>query len=154
MRRSMPQLRIASLPSNFLLVLVGCTSRGWDGRVEEWGEMRSVMREGQNEARVQLSDVVERAHAYGIGAIEGLGGEIVIEDGRCWVARARGQALVVQPDAKAANATLLTVSYVPEWTTVSIDRALPANSLDRFVRVAVERTGLETTQPFPFAIEG
>lgn len=153
MRRTTARRLLTAAPS-YLILLAGCASHGWDGRVETWGEMRRVMREGQTEAHVQLSEVVERAHAYGVGAVEGLNGEIVIEDGRCWVARARGHSLVVESDATTAHATLLIVAHVPEWTTVSIDRALPPELLDRFVCDAAERAGLETTQPFPFVIEG
>src|SRR6185436_15409534 len=94
--RSSPFLRAAIL-SSFML-LVGCAKPTWDGRVENWGEMRPVMREGQTEARVQLSEVVKRPHAYAVGAVESLDGEIVIEDGKCWLARKKGQALVVESD--------------------------------------------------------
>ncbi|QOJ15221.1 MAG: acetolactate decarboxylase [Planctomycetia bacterium] len=150
-----PFLRLLSASLASSVVLVGCAAPGWDGRVETWGEMRPVMREGQTEGRVRLSEVVRRSHAYGVGAVEGLDGEILIDDGRCWVARGRSSAsLDVIPDATTTNATLLIVAYVPEWTTISIDRALPAESLDRFVRDAAERAGLETAQPFPFVIEG
>ena len=37
------------------------------------------MREGQTEARVSMSQVLAKPHAFGIGAVEGLRGEIVID---------------------------------------------------------------------------
>jgi len=135
------------------VLLIGCAASGWDGRVESWGEMRPVMRDGQTQARVQLCEVVKRPHAYGVGAVEGLDGEIVIDDGRCWVARVRGQSLAVDRAADS-HATLLIVSHVPAWTTSIIERPLPAESVDGYVRGAAERAGVDTTKPFPFVIEG
>lgn len=135
------------------VVLVGCPASGWDGRVESWGEMRPVMREGQTQARVQLSEVIKRPHVYGVGAVEGLDGEIVIDNGRCWVARVIGPSLVVSP-APDSPATLLIVSHVPAWTPVFIDHPLLAESVDGYVRAAAERAGIDTTKPFPFVIEG
>lgn len=146
------RLFVASL-SNAVL-LIGCTSSGWDGRVESWGEMRAVMREGQTQARVQLSEVVKQPHAYGVGAVEGLDGEIVIDDGRCWVARAMRQTLVVDAAVPESRATLLILSHVRAWTTSIIERSLPAESVDSYVRATAERAGVDTSRPFPFVIEG
>lgn len=106
-----PLLRLLIAPLSNAVLLVGCVTSGKDVPVESWGEMLPVMRQGQTQARVQLCDVVKQSHAYGIGAVEGLDGEIVIDDGRCWAARVRGQSLVVEPDSAETHATLLIVTH-------------------------------------------
>ncbi|MBI5863871.1 MAG: hypothetical protein HZB38_05070 [Planctomycetes bacterium] len=143
----------------------GCASPRWDGRVESWGGMRQVMRDGETEARVNLVDVVARPHAFGVGAVEGLRGEIVIDDGRCWVAQVAVDsdphggktglsALRVDDNPSSLHATLLAVAYVPTWSESVIPAPVASDELEAYVRRAAQRCGIDTTRPFPFMIEG
>ena len=50
----------------------------WDGTIQQWGAMRDVLALGKTQARVKLADVVKEPHAYGVGAVAGLMGEVTI----------------------------------------------------------------------------
>lgn len=140
------------------VLLAGCASARWDGRVESWGGMRQVMRDGQTEARVSISQVLTKPHAFGVGAVEGLRGEIVIDDGRCWtadvVAEAGRPVARVREGVQSRGATLMVVAYVPTWSESAVKRALTSDELEAYVRDSAKRSGIDATRPFPFVIEG
>ena len=50
------------------------------GDIQVWGSLRSLMHEGKTEARVALKDVAPGPHAYAVGAVSGLRGEVTILD--------------------------------------------------------------------------
>lgn len=141
-----------------LLFATGCAERHWDGQVRSWGGMRQVMREGQTEARVKPTDMLARPHAFGVGAVEGLHGEIVIDDGRCWVGQVAMDGgtprVAVATMPRSQRATLLTVSYVPAWSDITITGPVRSEDLETFVHDAARRAGIDTDRPFPFVIQG
>ncbi len=116
------------------------------------------MREGQTEARISISQVLAKPHAFGVGAVEGLHGEIIIVDGRCWTAEVVAEAgrpvAQVREGAQSRGATLMVVAYVPAWLESVVEHALASDELEAYVRDAAKRSGIDATQPFPFVIEG
>ncbi len=63
--------------------------------VRQDGSMREVMRDGQTEGRVLLSEAAEESGAIAVGALEWLGGEVTIVEGEAWVSRVVDGELVV-----------------------------------------------------------
>lgn len=116
------------------------------------------MREGETEARVSVSQILARPHAFGVGAVEGLRGEIIIDDGRCWtgeVVSKAGQPIAqVRDGVPSLGATLLVVAYVPTWSESIVEHALASDELEAYVRDAAKRSGIDATRPFPYIIEG
>lgn len=113
------------------------------------------MREGHTEARIALSDIAAKPHAFAVGAVEGLRGEILIDDGHCWVAQVIAEhSAPVHKDAQSHRATLLTVAYVPAWSESVVTKAVASDEFEAFIRDAAKRIGIDTTRPFPFVIEG
>lgn len=138
-----------------LALLPGCSMDRWDGRIESWGGMRQVMREGHTEARIALSDIATKPHAFAVGAVEGLRGEILIDDGRCWVSQVVAEhSAPVRDDPQSFRATLLVVAYVPVWSESVVTTAVASDELEAFIRDAAKRIGIDITRPFPFVVEG
>lgn len=134
--------------------MAGCTPT--QHTVTQFGEMRAVMREGHTQSRIRLADAVARPHAVGVGALEGLAGEITIIDGDVWVSRvAEADLRITGPDpVDGDQASLLTLAHVAEWQTVTIETAAEGHQLESLIeQTAIER-GVDTTEPFPFVIEG
>lgn len=48
------------------------------------GALREMMHEGRVERRVDLGPLAGTAGLFGVGALEGLGGEVTILDGAVW----------------------------------------------------------------------
>ncbi|MCA9286238.1 MAG: hypothetical protein KDA22_13520 [Phycisphaerales bacterium] len=136
------------------LAMAGCTAK--QPAVEQFGAMRDVMRDGHTQARIRLADAVVRPHALGVGALEGLAGEVTIVDGDVWVARVTdGGVRVTGPLPRGdESASLLTLAHVPRWRTVAIQSPAAGEELAELIVRAAQDIGIDTARPFPFMIEG
>lgn len=123
--------------------------------VQQFGEMRAVMREGSTEARVALRDCAG-PHAIAVGAIEGLDGEITMVDGETWVSRVRDGDVVTSGPAVeiGEHATLLATSQVHAWRSITLDSPGTSTELEAMIERAAEQHGIDTSRPFPFVIDG
>jgi len=133
----------------------GCASRSWNGKVRMWGTLRGVLHDGDTAGKVRLSEAT-KPHSVGIGAPEGLAGEIVVLDGETWVAQADadGRAQTSHPAPPDATATFLAMATVPRWVDSRTDGRLSLDGLEQSVRAAAEKNGLDTKASFPFVVEG
>ncbi|MBL4846148.1 MAG: acetolactate decarboxylase [Planctomycetes bacterium] len=162
--------KLAGMASSVVLVAVGCastpiassqepeaaTAANWDGSVRSWGSLREVLRLGKTEARVDCAEAVSRAHAYGVGALEGVSGEILIRDGEVWVSRVvDGQGQTLQASSPGEQqATFLAVANVPGWHDVAVQEAVAAGDVDAFIAKEARRLGFDMAKPFPVVVEG
>jgi len=115
--------------------------------------MREVLALGKTQARVALSNVIEKPHAYGVGAVAGLMGEVTILNGKAFVAQLEGEFVTstILPDREA---TLLAAAYVPAWRSLPIESTLDSDQLMAFVKSQAQQNNIQTDEPFPFLIEG
>jgi acetolactate decarboxylase len=112
--------------------------------------MHEVLGEGQTQGRVSLAEVGLRPGAIGVGALEGLSGEITIVDGHAWIAKETSDS-VESFDQRAA---LLAVAHVPLWEDHPLEAAIAASEFDSTIRETARAAGLDVDHPFPFIIEG
>jgi len=136
-------------------LLGGCAARSWNGKVRMWGTLRGVLHDGDTSGKVRLSEAT-KPHSVGIGAPEGLAGEIVVLDGETWVAQAdaTGRAETHHPAPTDAMATFLAMATVPRWVDSRADGRFSLDGLEQAVRAAAEENGLDTKAPFPFVVKG
>ena len=120
------------------------------------GALREIMHMGRTERRVDLAPLVGRSGLYGLGALEGLGGEVTVWDGQLWLSTPDGQggAVAGQHTATTAGATLLVTSVVPSWQERPINQAVPFDQLDTFIEREARAAGVTVEEAFPFRIEG
>ena len=111
---------------------------------------------GRTERRVDLAPLVGRKGLFGLGALEGLGGEVTLWDGQLWLSTLDGQggAVAGQHTATTAGATLLVTSVVPSWQERPINQAVPFDQLDTFIEREARAAGVNVAEAFPFRIEG
>jgi hypothetical protein len=141
------------------LGLIGCATRQThrSGELVRYGGMHETIGQQQHQGRVELEQVVRMPHFYGVGAMEGLDGEITIEDSKPIVTAVTpdGRPLPVAPtDAKAA---LLVGQSVHEWTRIELSEDVPHGRFDDAVADAALRRGgdiVDLARPFMFVIEG
>jgi len=140
----------------FMTCVWGCAPKSV--QVLQYGRMHEVLGGGAEAAHpnVTLADALSQPHAYAVGALAGLAGEITILDGEVWIARPRGTVLHVDgPTTDSADsAAMLTVAHVHRWDEIKIDEALSGDDLERFVADQARGRGLDLKRPFPFLIEG
>jgi hypothetical protein len=125
------------------------------GTIEHYGEMMAVMREGQTQARVALAKCAG-PHAFAVGAMEGLDGEITVIDGAAWVSRVRNGTFVTSgPEVVSTDqATLLIATRVNQWQTTRLDEATGGADLEAAIERVAAARGLDTSRALPFMIEG
>lgn len=145
--------RVTPLPLAVLAALLAaCATATWDGSVASWGTMREVMRDGRTEGRVEL-DAALRPASVGLGALEGLSGEIAVLGGEVWVARvADGRLECARGVRSGERATLLALSEVSDWEEVRVERDLAPDELVELL--ASLETRSRAGAPWPFVVEG
>ncbi len=114
------------------------------------------MHMGKTERQVDLQPLVGQAGAFGLGALEGLSGEVTLWDGQLWISKPDGQggATAGPQNETTAGATLLVTATVPKWQERPILQAVPFEELDAFLRDEASAAGLNVDEPFPFRMEG
>lgn len=142
------------------LLLAACSAtseraaRPWTGTIESWGTLREALRDGRTEGRVALADVA-RDDLWGVGAVEGLRGEITIVDGEPWVTEGDPRRPVTRRGSAATErATVLFATEVREWRVVPITSGVDPSVLDEFLASQARQAGLDPSEPFPFVVEG
>jgi hypothetical protein len=130
--------------------------KSWNESLSRWGELAEVLRGGQTGGRVDLAEAAERPGTWGIGAVEGLAGEILVRNGVVWIGRVTGPAECTTTRGVPAGeqATLLAVTTVTEWSVGLLPRDMDLGDLEDHLKALAVETGLPEEGPFPFELEG
>ena len=138
-----------------LLILCACeTAPSPNPEVLYFGALKNMMHKGDISASVDLSSLKDLEHLYGLGAVEGLKGEVLIWDSQYLIAQKKNNQLELsnQTDLKA---TLFVYSQVAEWTEHRIPNDVRSyQELEAHVEAVARTQGLSTAAPFPFLLEG
>lgn len=142
-----------------LTFLCACAAAPRNPEFSSWGELRRVLKLGETGGRVDLS-VAAKEKCFGIGALAGLAGEVIVIDGRVWVSEADGSSRVTPARLARSGeqATLLALAEVDAWDPIEPGEgaALHGNFEEfgeLFRRACMDR-GLDLERPIPFLIEG
>lgn len=121
--------------------------------VKHVGAMRSVMRDRDFSARIDLTTLKGTPHLYALGPSEGLNAEITVFDGEPAIATVeKGAVRVSRGHPKAA---FLVWARVDRWQSVPVPAAVrTAEELERFAAKAAKGRGIDAAKPFPFLVRG
>lgn len=137
-----------------LLLLAGCASSHWDGRVQQHGSVREAMH-GDGRGRVDLV-VAARPGRWGLGLLEGAAGEVLVADGYVWIGHGQSpqHARTTAGFPRRARAAWLALARVPRWREHPLPESLDLAGLaDLVARLAAEE-GWDTSRPVPFTLSG
>lgn len=124
-----------------------------------FGDVGRLVREHDASAKVALAQVLARPHAFGLGSLSGLRGEITIVDGTAWLAYPPAlpdaPMKVVSGTASTENAGFLAVTYVDPagWKKVPLPEGVGSSNLEAVLPEAARRNGVKGAT-FAFKIEG
>jgi hypothetical protein len=139
-----------------ILTLAGCHAprQGSATSFVSFGGMHEAVGQRHDYGRVALAEITALPHFYGVGALEGLEGEVTITDSAPVVTgvAADGRLQVVDPADK--KATILAGQSVEAWQAVHLDQAIPPDRFDTVITNAVAQADLDTTGPLMFLVEG
>ncbi len=122
----------------------------------QYGKMHEVIGMQKHEARVDLSELLEKPHFYAVGALAGLQGEISVIDSQATVTEVteQAQAKAANEDATKRQATMLIGAYVDEWIEIGCEKDLTDTELDDWIKSEIKRNGGDVQQPLMFMLRG
>ena len=137
----------------------GCATREshQSGEMIRYGGMHETIGQQQHQGRVELEQVVRMPHFYGVGAMEGLDGEITIEDSKPILTSVTPDGQPLPVALENVKAALLVGQSVRGWTPIELIEDVPHRRFDDAVADAALRQGFDSedlARPFMFVIEG
>ena len=149
----MKYLRLTPL---ILFLLYGAfwadASEPFDIRV--FGNFERMSRTADTHGVVKLREVLTLLGSYGLGALAGLRGEILLWDGNVLVSRGHSANGAVEPAGPTDQAVFFVEARVGAWDEVAIPADMPRGEFESFVLQAATNRGLSTDRAFPFAVRG
>jgi acetolactate decarboxylase len=125
-----------------------------DSTVKHQGALRNMM-SGNLEATMSLDSLKQLPHLYALGALEHLKGEIQVFDGVSYVSKSGPNNNVEIASSFNHKAALLVYAQVPEWNYgVELDPFSNNAELERQIKEAALKNGLDVDLPFPFLLKG
>lgn len=122
--------------------------------VSAYGNFKRMVHRGDASGQIALAFIPRSAGTYGVGALAGLQGEILVWDGRVLVTpgeSASGATRLAEADDQAA---LLVTAHVTEFKEVRVPRDMAPKEFERFVLDSARLNGIDTNAPFPFTVIG
>lgn len=95
------------------ILVFSCGSSENEG-FQLYGKLHEIMMGQQLQGRIALANLKVNDRLYGIGAVEGLDGEITISAGRLYMTQIRDGKMVTS-EAYEGQAALLGIDYVKDW---------------------------------------
>ncbi|MDO8906949.1 MAG: acetolactate decarboxylase [Pseudohongiella sp.] len=151
-------LVLGTIVTSSLALLVSCRNSipfNTDGLVNFAGRQADIVGENNIDGLVQIASMSGQYGAYGLGAYQGLDGEITVFEGQPYVTQIRNGDIILthQTDGSAIFAAWTTNT---EWQ----DEPVPARvnsyvELQYFIKERAEASGIDTAATaFPFLITG
>jgi acetolactate decarboxylase len=146
----------ATNPLSHALAAAAAAPAEIDGRgYKLWfvGGQRETIMMCKRDALLDLRTLKNRSQVYGIGPIEGLGGEVTIVNSRPSLARVDAGRRVHVEQTYEAGVPFFVWAEVPGWTDVTVPAQIRTYAdLEAFIAKAGQEAGL--TQAFPFVVTG
>ncbi|NER14811.1 decarboxylase [Leptobacterium flavescens] len=135
------------------IVFGGCADQKEVHEVFHEGALQEIMR-GEAGKDISLSVLQDKKHAYALGAIAGLKGEIQVLDGKGYISSVSGNEVFTDTTLNK-KASLLVYSYVEKWKSIQVPKeVISKEQLETFVFKEAEKNDLNTEEPFAFLLEG
>lgn len=127
--------------------------------LQVFGALRAVMHQGDTTSKVSLTELLSMPGGHGVGALEGLAGEVTFDEGVAWVSTPDGagglRTVRLEPGTDThQGVALLAFQRVESWTTRALEQPTSLAELGERIRDAAQVAGLSLDHPIPFRVEG
>jgi len=144
---------IAILP--FLAFAAAASAAGTGPfEVNAYGSFTHMMHSGDTSPNVSLAGFDGQRGVYGVGAMQGLRGEVLIWDGRVLISRGHATDGATSAVNDSDQATLLATANVKHWREIAIPADMTQPQFEGFVKEQGRKAGLPADKPFPFIVKG
>lgn len=118
------------------------------------GALKNMMHKGDLSAKTSLSEYAKKKYIYALGAIENLKGEVMILNGKPYNTNVNGEELEFD-NTFDSKACLFVYAIVEDWKTFEIPEEINTyENLEIFVEMTAKNSNINTSEPFPFMLEG
>lgn len=139
------------------LIFLSCQSPIKDSdtyKINYKGALKNIMKDADISAKVDLSEFKSTKNFYALGAIENLKGEIQIFNSEPFITSVENNSLKFDKTF-TKKATLLVYASVEKWDSIPIPNDIISyEQLENYIEKTANEKGINTTEPFPFLLEG
>lgn len=138
-----------------LLVLgVATAALAQSFNVETFGNFKHMMQSGNTAAQVKLQNIRQSKGTWGVGALAGLKGEIILVDGNMLVTPGSDIQGKTTASKSTDEAVLWASAEVKQWQQVTVPKNMSQAEFEAFVVQQAKLLNLNLDQPFPFRVQG
>jgi alpha-acetolactate decarboxylase len=138
----------------FCMLTVASAAGEWPFNISVYGNFQRMFHAGDVSGKITLASIPFFASTYGVGALAGLQGEILVWDGSVLVTPGESVSGSTQPPRTDDQAALLITAQVKEWESVQVPGDMTPAELERFLIDAASSRGIDIKKPFPFLVKG
>jgi len=139
-------------------LLIGLSAAVWAAAppldFAAFGSFKRMIHTGNTKGEVALSSLPASEGTWGVGALAGLRGELLLYDGRMLVSRGEDHKGGVSAPAPGDQAVLFAAASVKEWREVRIPSDLHEKAFEQFLLEQVKAQGFDRDTPFVFRVNG
>ncbi len=122
--------------------------------VRAFGNFTRMAHSGDARAVVKLSELGARPGSYGVGALAGLRGEVLLWDGKLLVTHGHSPEGRTAPAAPADEAALFASAQVGAWDEIAVPEAMTQQQFEAFVVRTAKGRGVDVERAFAFILRG
>jgi alpha-acetolactate decarboxylase len=122
--------------------------------IQAYGSFKQMSHTGNTDGVVKLAALNGAKGAYGVGALAGMRGEILLWDGKLLVSRGHSTRGETGPAAANDEAALFVSGKVGAWQEVPVASDMTQAQFEAFVVASAKQLGLDSERAFPFAVRG
>ncbi len=123
--------------------------------VKHSGDRMNIIKQGDFTGSIDLQDLDNINHLFAVGPLEGLKGEITINDSKPSISTLTQDKKQKDVSSFKHRAIFLVYGSAKEWYEIKIDKDLDSlNEIEQFVKENAVSYNLPLSKAFPFKIEG
>lgn len=137
-----------------LAISVATAALAQSFNVQTFGNFKHMMQSGNTAAQVKLQDIRQTKGTWGVGALAGLKGEIILVDGSMLVTPGSDVQGKTTASKVTDEAVLWASAEVKQWKEVVVPKNMTQAEFEAFVGQQAKLLNVNLDQPFPFRVQG
>lgn len=120
--------------------------------IRAYGNFKQMLDNGDKKGVVRLAPLGGEKGTYGLGALAGLRGEVLLWDGRMLVTRGHSRKGTTEAPTASDEAILFVAGKVSGWLEVAVPQDMAQPQFEAFVLEMAKERGIDTGGAFPFLV--
>ena len=118
------------------------------------GHFKKMMHSGDTAAKSTVQELLKGPGTWGVGAMAGLEGEILLFDGKYLVSWGKDEGGKTVAPVSSDSVTLFAGGRVAAWADSVVPEDMTQPEFETFLLGRAKEAGLSLASPFPFLVQG